>query len=139
MGSFFTGLFAVYPLVQKYIGLYHQHDDLMPATDYDVTWALLIISGIFFTLGSIAFVHAFEEPPKKAFFAEFKHAQTDELLGAWLFLLGTMPAVPYMLVFFSISPSAFYFFGLIAAVVFVLGSGLFVVSCYPNDKVSRSL
>lgn len=111
----------------------------MPATDYDITWAMLIVCGVFFTLGSIAFVHAFEEPPKRAFFYWFKHAQTDELLGAWMFLFGTVPAVPYMLVFFSVEPSAFYFFGLLAAIVFVFASFLFVVSCYPSDKVSNIL
>ncbi len=139
IGSFFTGLFAVYPLIQKYLGIYEQHDDVMPATDYDITWALLIVSGVFFTLGSFAFVHAFEEPPKRAFFHNFKHAQTDELLGTWMYLFGVIPAVPYMLVFFSITPSAFYFFGLIAAIVFVLGSALAVVACYPSDKVKNEV
>ena len=59
-GSLVTTLFAVYPLVNNQIGLYRQEDDVLPATDYDITWAMLIVSGIFFTLGSLAFVHAFE-------------------------------------------------------------------------------
>ena len=37
-----------------------------------------------------------------------KHFRTDELLGAWLFLFGTVPAVPYTLVFFLIDPSFTY-------------------------------
>ena len=112
-------------------------DDLLPRSDFDTQWALLIVSGVFFTYGSYAFVHAFEEPPKEPFFKQFKHFQTDELLGAWLFLFGTIPAVPYMLILFINAPSAFAFMGLLAAIVFVVGSILFVKSCYPSDKVSH--
>lgn len=65
-GSLVTTLFAIYPLVNNQIGLYHQEDDLLPATDYDITWAMLIISGTFFTFGSLAFVHAFEVSTEQA-------------------------------------------------------------------------
>jgi hypothetical protein len=108
---------------------------VLPATDYDVTWTMLILSGVFFTAGSLAFVRAFEEPPKQPLFYYNKHFQTDELLGAWFFLFGTLPAVPYCIVFFLLAPSFFYFASLIAAIVFVLGCVLFVLSCYPNEKV----
>lgn len=80
LGSLITMLFSIYPLVQKYTYAYSQHDDSMPATDFDITWAMLIICGFFFTLGSVAFVRAFEEPPKEPLFKNFKHFQTDELL-----------------------------------------------------------
>lgn len=135
-GSLLTALFAFYPIIQVHVTGDRQNDDILPATDFDITWALLIISGTFFTLGSLAFVRAFEEPPKQPLFHYYKHFQTDELLGAWLFLFGTIPAVPYMGVFFLLSPSAFYFFSMLGAFVFVLGSYLFVVSCYPSDKVT---
>lgn len=114
-------------------------DDLLPSTDYDITWASIIISGLFFTAGSLAFVRAFEEPPRQALFQAYKHFQTDELLGAWLFLLGTAPSIPYILVFFLIDPSAFYFFCFLGAIVLTMGTGLFVVACYPSDKVSGTL
>ena len=134
-GSVVTALTAVYPIINKEVTHDIHNDDVLPATDFEITWAMLIISGLFFTLGSLAFVRAFEEPPKQPLFHNYKHFQTDELLGAWFFLFGTMPAVPYMGVFFLITPSAFYFFGTVAAGVFVLASYLFVVSCYPSDKV----
>ena len=51
---------------------------------------------------------AFEEPPRRALLYWNKHFRTDELLGAWLFLFGTMPAVPYALVYFIIDPSFTY-------------------------------
>jgi hypothetical protein len=133
-GSLITAIFSIYPLLAKYTTSYEQHDDLLPRTDFDITWGILIACGVFFTLGSLAFVRAFEEPPKTPLFHNYKHFQTDELLGAWLFLAGTVPSIPYMLVFFLIQPSAFYFLGILAAVAFSLGTYLFVVSCYPNEN-----
>lgn len=135
VGSVLTAVSGIYPLVQKYGMGQVSDDDLLPSTDYDITWASVIISGVFFTFGSLAFVRAFEEPPKRALFYYNKHFQTDELLGAWLFLFGTAPSIPYILVFFLIEPSAFYFFCLCGAIILTLGCALFVKACYPSDKV----
>jgi len=137
-GSLLAAFTAVVPLIQQYLTFYHQHDDALPRIDFELTWALLIVSGIFYTLGSYAFVRAFEEPPQQPLFYYFKHLQTDELLGAWLFLLGTAPAIPYSLVYFSINPSFTYFAMLIAAIVFTLGCVLFVLACYPNERKSEN-
>jgi hypothetical protein len=134
-GSLLTALCAIYPIYTKEAQHNQHNDDFLPATDFDLTWALVIISGVFFTFGSLAFVRAFSEPPQEPLLKDYKHFQTDELLGAWFFLLGTFPAIPYMLIFFLIQPNAFYFFSLIAAIVFVLASYLFVAACYPSDKV----
>eukprot|EP00599_Poterioochromonas_sp_BG-1_P003251 CAMPEP_0173135606 /NCGR_PEP_ID=MMETSP1105-20130129/1994_1 /TAXON_ID=2985 /ORGANISM="Ochromonas sp., Strain BG-1" /LENGTH=485 /DNA_ID=CAMNT_0014047641 /DNA_START=1 /DNA_END=1458 /DNA_ORIENTATION=- len=133
-GSLFTALCAIYPIYTKNAQRDAHNDDFLPVTDFDLTWAMVICSGVFFTLGSLAFVRAFSEPPQQPLLHNYKHFQTDELLGAWLFLIGTVPGVPYMLIFFLIQPTAFYFFGMLAAVVFVLASYLFVASCYPSDK-----
>ena len=104
-GSLLTAAFALVPLIQEYESFYRQHDDLLPSVDFKITWSLLVISGIAFTAGSLAFVRAFEEPPKQPLFHFYRHLQTDELLGAWLFLLGTVPGVPYTLVYFSLDCS----------------------------------
>ena len=133
-GSLGTALFAIVPLVQLYLPFYKQHDDFLPATDFQVTWALIIFSGVFFMLGSLAFVRAFGEPPQQPLFYWFRHFQSDELLGAWLFLFGTMPAVPYTLVYFLINPSFTYLGALSSSGIFVIGTILFVVACYPSDK-----
>lgn len=139
LGSLLTALCAVYPIAQREMAKEQNNDDLLPATDFDLTWAMIIISGVFFTFGSLAFVRAFSEPAPVPLLKDYKHFQTDELLGAWLFLFGTVPAVPYMLVYFLIAPSAFYFFGLCGAIVFVFASYLFVAACYPSDKVENYL
>ena len=133
-GSLGAALFAVVPLIQQYLSFYSQHDDVLPTVDFEITWMLLIFSGIFYGIGSLAFVRAFEEPPKRALFWFNKHFQTDELLGAWLFLFGTIPSIPYTLVFLSIHPSVIYLGSFASAIVFVLGTIAFVVACYPSGK-----
>jgi hypothetical protein len=73
-------------------------DDKLPTVDYDLTWAILVFSGVLFTVGSLLFVRAFEEPPVRPLLYYYKHFQTDELLAAWFFLAGTVPSVPYFMV-----------------------------------------
>ena len=133
-GSLGAALFAIVPLIQQYLSFYSQHDDVLPTVDFEVTWMLLIFSGIFYGIGSLAFVRAFEEPPKRALFWFNRHFQTDELLGAWFFLFGTIPSIPYTLVFLCIHPSVIYLGSFASAIVFVLGTIAFVVACYPSGK-----
>ena len=127
---------AVLPLIQQYETFYKQHDDLLPSVDFTLTWSLLIFSGFWFTVGSWAFVRAFEEPPKKALFSTFKHLRTDELLGAWCFMLGTAPAVPYTWVYFLIDPTFTFLGALAGSGVFVLGSVVFVMASYPTNQTT---
>lgn len=134
-GSAAMTLFALVPLCQQYIPFYEQHDDLLPSADFTVTWTLMVFSGFFFTLGSAAFVRAFAEPTKQPLFWYNKHFQTDELLGAWMFLWGTVPGVPYTLVFFIVDPTSVFLGAVGISIVMVMGSLLFVVACYPSDKV----
>jgi hypothetical protein len=109
--------------------------DTLSALDFRLTWGLLIFSGTFFTIGSLIFVRAFEEPPLRPLLYQYKHFQTDELLAAWLFLIGTIPAVPYTLVYFLIDPTATYLGALSSSGVMVVGTICFVLACYPSDKV----
>ena len=135
-GSFGGMASAVLPLIQQYETFYKQHDDLLPGVDFTLTWSLLIFSGFWFTVGSWAFVRAFEEPPRKAVFSTFKHLRTDELLGAWCFMLGTAPAVPYTLVYFLIDPTFTFLGALAGSGVFVLGSVVFVMASYPTNQTT---
>lgn len=125
---------AIIPLIQVDINIFKATDDTLPVLDFYSTWALLIISGFFFTIGSYAFVRAFEEPPKPPLFT-WKHVESDELLGAWLFFFGTAPAVPYTAIFYILNPGEIIYLGaLAAAVLFVLATLLFVFACYPSEK-----
>lgn len=127
---------AILPLVQQYEDFYKTHDDLLPSVDFTLTWSLLIFSGFWFTLGSLAFLRAFEEPPRQAICYWYKHLQTDELLGAWCFMLGTAPALPYTLVYFLIDPTVTFLGALAGSGVGVLGSVVFVMFSYPTNQTT---
>lgn len=118
-------------------------DSLLSREDYRATWVLMIISGIFSTLGSLAFVRAVhQDPPLKPLFHSWYHLQNDELLGSWLFLLATIPFIPYCFIFLSDAArsrnEAFLYLGaLFFAVLLAIGSFLFVRACYPIEKSAR--
>jgi hypothetical protein len=95
--SFFT-LYSLSPLSYFLIPVHIK-------TYYFTTFSLH--SFLIFSFMLICF-RAFEEPPRRALLYWNKHFRTDELLGAWLFLFGTVPAVPYALVYFIIDPSFTY-------------------------------
>lgn len=133
-GSVIATIVAIVPVIDSYLNFFNETDDTLAVFEFNLTWGLLICSGVFFTLGSLAFVRAFEEPKLPPLFS-CRHLATDKLLGAWLFLLGTIPSVPYAVVFFLLYPSELvYLCALVASVVFVLASYFFVLACYPNEN-----
>lgn len=78
----------------------------------------------------------------KPLFASWYHLQSDELLGSWLFLLATLPIIPYSLIYIAASGDDLVYLGaLVVAVLLVVGSYLFVRACYPteNHKVHTHL
>ena len=131
-GSVGATVFAIIPLVLSKNA--SETDDTLNNLDYDLTWGLLIFSGIWFTIGSLVFVRAFEEPPKRPLLYMYKNFQTDELLAAWLFLIGTVPAVPYTLVYFLVDPNATYMGATACSGTMVMGTVVFVMACYPTEK-----
>lgn len=98
------------------------------------TWILAIVMGVFFTLGSFAFVRAFDDPPVPPLFS-WRHFGTDELLGAWLTFLGSTPAIFFCLVFVVEDPTDIvYWGGFVASILFNLGAALFVYTCYGHES-----
>ena len=117
-----------------------EDDSVLSPNEYRETWILMTISGIFCTLGSLAFIRATHEDPPMAPLFTWYHLQSDELLGSWLFLLATVPVIPYTLIYlFSTDYEAIYFVALAIAIVFVIGAYLFVRACYPTTKERRQV
>lgn len=100
-----------------------------------------IFSGVFFAIGSLAFVRALRDYEDKVapLFGNWKHLSTDELLGAWLYLLAMCPYPPYVAVYIYNTPSdPTLWIGLAAALFFVYAMYLFVKACYPTYRSSHS-
>jgi hypothetical protein len=134
VGSVIATLIPIVPLLDLFYGFWTQTGTL-PILDDAATFVLLIISGVFFTLGSLAFVRATEEPPLKPLLHDWEHFETDELLAAWLFLLGTVPFPAFMgLYVYYYSDVLVYWGALIGSLVFVVATYVFVLACYPTDE-----
>lgn len=90
----------------------------------------------------MAFVRSVhEEPPMKPLFPGLYHIQSDELLGSWLFLLATLPVIPYSLIYIAASHENIVYLGALGvSLMLVAGTYLFVRACYPteNNKVRRT-
>ena len=139
LGSFFTVIFPIFIIVGNYnagLSSLSYQDDLLNLVSYDATWILMMVSGFFFTLGSMAFLRAVADPPMKPLFHGGYHLGTDELLGSWCFVFATFPFVPYSLIYLYVDPTSWINYGLFgAAVLAVFGSFIFLANCYPSEEV----
>ena len=133
-GSMFSGFIALIPLIDMHTSIFHVTEATdLTVLDATATWVLLIISSIFFTIGSYAFVRAFKEPARPALFANYKHFSTDELLAAWLYLFATSPYIPFAMFYINVNRHKYVYWGaLLASIFFVAGSAFFVYTCYPS-------
>jgi hypothetical protein len=140
LGSIIATIIPVVPLVDLYYNFWDTGEgSSLPLLEDAATFGLLIASGFFFTLGSLAFLRATEEPPLKPLFSHVStHMATDELLAAWLFLFATVPFVPFMAVYVYYSTHVMLYWGcLVASIIFVIATYFFVLSCYPSDREER--
>ena len=133
-GSFMSTLIPIIPLIDIHTHFFHEPEGTqLTAFANSSTWIFLIISGVFFTVGSWVFIRAFENPPPEPFFKDIHHLCTDELLGAWIFLFAMIPAIPYCIVFLAFDHhNLTYVAALFASIFFVAGSAFFVYTCYPS-------
>jgi len=135
LGSVIATLIPIVPLVDLFYPFWKSTPRL-PILSDAATFGLLIASGFFFTIGSLAFVRATEEPPLQPLFANVSvHLETDELLAAWLFLIATIPYPIFMAVYIHFNPHVLFYWGvLFASLLFVVATYFFVLTCYPSNE-----
>lgn len=136
LGSVLATIIPVVPLLDLFYPFWPTNSTIkLPLLSDVTTFALLIVSGFFFTIGSLAFVRATEEPPLRPLFAKVTvHLETDELLAAWLFLLATIPFPILMLVYINNDIHVMVYWGcLMASTLFVVATYFFVLTCYPQE------
>lgn len=136
IGSVFFVISSLVTLINSFSKDLGDDDSILTDYQYRATWLLMTISGVFCTLGSLAFMRAVhEDPPMKPLFAGWYHLQSDELLGSWLFLCATLPIIPYSLIYISASGEQLVYLGALAvSILLVIGTYLFVRACYPNPS-----
>jgi hypothetical protein len=115
---------------------YDKH--IINEAQYAAEWSLLTISGLFFTIGSIAYVRAMSEIPMKPI-CKCTHFRTDELFGSWMFFIGVIPYIPFSLIFAIGDPNNILYLGMFGLTVFgVFATLLFVWTRYPS-QISDSI
>lgn len=145
IGSFFTVFFPMFIIIGNHDANFRAlgyDDDVLTENAYDWSWTLMMISGVFFTLGSIAFLRAVHDPPMKPFFDGHPvlghHFGTDELLGSWNFVFACVPFVPYAFIYWNSDPSdPLVICMVVCAVLAVIGSTIFLINCYPSDDEAK--
>lgn len=84
----------------------------------------------------MAFLRAVNEPPMQPLFPSYTHICTDELLGSWLFIFASIPYIPYSIIYVINDPEKVLYYCMLATAVFALfGAWLFLINCYPSEKV----
>lgn len=144
-GSLMWMLFPILPLIDLYYPLFPANEDAddtpLPIAESDANYALVMLSGLLFTIGSIFFVRCFWEPSPEPYFTYLQgswlheHVESDELVGAWFFFLGSIPALPFSIIYIVFEPESFENWGtLFISLIVVVGTYLFVLACYPSIR-----
>ena len=130
-GSIFSIVIPIVPLLDIQYHFFQDNKTSLSVYNDEITWLLVLIAGIFFTIGSYIWVRSFHQPPLNPLLPCCKCFKTDELLAAWFFLLGAIPPIPYVIIFLISDYTALdYWALLIAAILFLLVTSLFVHACY---------
>jgi hypothetical protein len=136
IGSLITALIPVFPLIALYENIWDSYEVEtvgLPNSWHAVAYSLLIVSGVFFTIGSYAFLRAVKPIRPSPLFTWY-HFQSDELFGMWMFFLGTLPSVPLLAIYVYFNPhSAIFGIGVIVCLLFTAVMLLAVFTCYPID------
>ena len=130
LGAVFITAAASVVLANSYNEVIGTDDSFLSRGAYRASWILMVMSGMFLTIGSFAFVRAMNDPPMRPLF-RCRHFATDELFGSWMFAVATLPGIPYCLIFLAYQRDLTYLAMLVFAVLSFLGSCLFVRGSYP--------
>jgi hypothetical protein len=108
---------------------------LMPRPAHVAAYSLLVLAGILYTIGSWIFVRTFEEPTPPPLLEDYRYFCTDELLGTWLFFLGTAPSVPLMAIYVAYNGShGEYGLAFVLCCLFTLAMALFIAAVTPSKQ-----
>ena len=109
-----------------------------------VTWILLVVVGIFFTVGSYVFLRPFYYPPLPPCLPKVKCCRTDQILSAWLFFIASIPSGLYVLVYVFYEwrdkhhVAVDYIIMTVFAAGFFLGCLMFVYTTYAEEEEQRT-
>jgi len=129
-------IIPIIPLVALYEDLWPTHE-VYYAQKYTTVYSLIVVIGIFYSIGSYFFLRVFMEPvvqplinccPSLAMFS------TDEMIGSWCFFLGTAPSIPVVAIYVYEEPHSYTFGVALAVACFATVSmAVFVYMVIPKN------
>ena len=134
LGSTIAVLLCVVVLVNNYYDYLGTDDSALPPLDYRIAWGMALASSVFFTVGSLAFVRACNEPPLPPLFG-LSCGNSDESFGLWFFIMSVFPAIPYCFVYLAVKRSELYFICMIIAIAIIIAGVVFMKCIYRPRKV----
>ena len=134
-GSFLSVLIPLFPLISLYLG----SEEWWPASEvgmsqnlHALAYGLMALLGLFYTVGSYAFLRAVDYPVPTPLFSYFYHFQTDELLGMWLMFFGTATTVPICAMYAYYGGGALYWLATGVCSFFTVLFAVATLACYPG-------
>ena len=134
VGSLVAVLLSIVVLVNNYYNYLGTDDSALPPLDYRIAWGMALASSVFFTVGSLAFVRACNEPSLPPLFG-LTCGNSDESFGLWFFIMSVFPAIPYCFVYLAVKRSEFYFICMIIAIAIIVAGVIFMKCIYRPRKV----
>ena len=132
LGSILVVLSSAIIVANRYQRNIGSDDSKLSTGAYTTTWVLIAVSGVFYTLGSLGFVRAMNDPPMKPMFSWY-HLSTDELFATWMFFVGTVLLLPYCLVLLISEGSKLIVFMVFLLVIVIALQYIWVTTCYPSS------
>lgn len=142
--SVLSTLLCIGVLLNSYSLHFSGDGSTLPESAYRAAWWLMLISSVFFTLGSFLYIRVCNDPPIPPLccFRCLDCLASDEIFAYWMFLFGVFPSIPYCMVYLVYSRERIYFWGLISTLVVIFLMLLFILissRSKPSDNGSRNL
>eukprot|EP01038_Epipyxis_sp_PR26KG_P006436 gene6436-8856_t len=130
-GSFVSMIIPLFPLISLYEGFWPRAGYLN-VIENTAAYALLVFMGVFYTIGSWAFLRAVEEPEREPLFTWY-HFSNDELFAMWMFTIGTVPSIPCMGLYVYYNPeNADFQLAFALCIIFSVACFILTLACYPS-------
>lgn len=147
-GSILQALIPIPPLISLFEDWFESTSTFLPFDIHIIIYLLQVIVGLFFTVGSYAFLRAVHPALKDTPFfnpdnrqsqigAIRKHCMTDELWGMWCFFLGILCGIPIFSIFVHYTrdhSTGFWELVLFVNIIFVLVAAFGIRICYPSNS-----
>ena len=121
-GSILSVLIPIFPLISLYTGWWPDPTPFMPKDIHLTCYCLLIIMGIFFTIGSYMFLRAVH-PRDKILPLLPSVFVTDELFGMFTFFVGILICIPMTAMYAAYSPTLYFRGAVVVSIFFTLLMG----------------